>query len=235
MGTIKTSGIIISESNLGDYDKMLTMLTPGLGKISCVAKGARRQRSALLAGTQLFCFGKYMMYKGANTYNINSCDTIEVFYNLRTDLDKLNSAIEITKIVRDVTDENENCYKILQMLLNTLYTLSEKDKNIDLVISTFKIKLLCFLGFSPMITECVNCKKKSNLKYFSIKNDGFKCESCGKLDKGAISISESTISAIRYIVMAPAKKLYSFSLKDESLNELKLVSKLYFDDKLEKY
>ena len=31
MGTIKTSGIIISESNLGDYDKMLTMLTPGLG------------------------------------------------------------------------------------------------------------------------------------------------------------------------------------------------------------
>mgnify|MGYP003204472798 len=34
--------------------------------------------------------------------------------------------------------------------------------------------------------------------------------------------------------MAPAKKLFSFSLKDESLNELKLVSKLYFDDKLER-
>ena len=48
------TGIIISENNLGDYDKMLTMLTPGLGKISCVAKGARRQKSALLAGTQ-FC------------------------------------------------------------------------------------------------------------------------------------------------------------------------------------
>ena len=225
MGTIKTSGIIISESNLGDYDKMLTMLTPGLGKISCVAKGARRQRSALLAGTQLFCFGEYMMYKGANTYNINSCDTIEVFYNLRTDLDKLNSAIEIAKIARDVTEENENCYKILQMLLNTLYTLSETDKDIDLVISTFKLKLLCFLGFSPRITECVNCKEK----------EGFKCENCGKLDKSAISVSKSTISAIRYIVMAPAKKLFSFSLKDESLKELKLISKLYFDDKLEKY
>ena len=142
--------------------------------------------------------------------------------------------MEITKIVRDVTDENENCYKILQMLLNTLYTLSETDKNIDLVISTFKLKLLCFLGFTPRIMECVNCKEKNNLKYFSLKNDGFKCENCGRLDKGAISISESTVSAIRYIVMAPAKKLFSFSLKDESLNELKLVSKLYFDDKLER-
>ena len=100
MGTVKMSGIIISESNLGDYDKMLTMLTPGLGKISCVAKGARRPKSALLAGTQLFCFGEYLMYKGVNTYNINSCETIEVFYNLRTDLDKLNKAIEITKIVK---------------------------------------------------------------------------------------------------------------------------------------
>ena len=251
MGTIKTSGIIISESNLGDYDKMLTMLTPGLGKISCVAKGARRPRSALLAGTQLFCFGEYMMYKGSNTYNINSVEPIEIFYNLRTDLDKLNYAIEITKIVRDVTDENENCYKILQMLLNTLYTLSETDKNIDLVSwmhCTFnskesvavgfrnykEAKLLCFLGFTPRIMEWVNCKEKNNLKYFSLKNDGFKCENCGRLDKGAISISESTVSAIRYIVMAPAKKLFSFSLKDESLNELKLVSKLYFDDKLER-
>ena len=116
MGTIKMSGIIISENNLGDYDKMLTMLTPGVGKISCVAKGARRQRSALLAGTQFLCFGEYLMYKGANTYNINSCETIEVFYKLRTDLDKLNYAVEITKIVKDVTEEEirkiyEDAYK----------------------------------------------------------------------------------------------------------------------------
>lgn len=233
MGTIKMSGIIISENNLGDYDKMLTMLTPGLGKISCVAKGARRPKSALLAGTQLFCFGEYLMYKGANTYNINSCDTIEVFYNLRTDLDKLNYAIEITKIIRNVTEENENCYKILQLFLNTLYTLSETDKNPELIICIFKLKLLCLLGFTPRIKECVSCKEQEKIKYFSIKDNGFKCENCGRLDKGAISMSESTISAIKYIVMAPAKKLYSFNLKDESLNELKLITKLYFREKIE--
>lgn len=232
MGTIKMSGIIISESNLGDYDKMLTMLTPGLGKISCVAKGARRPKSALLAGTQLFCFGEYLMYKGANTYNINSCETIEVFYNLRTDLDKLNTAIEITKIIRNVTDENENCYRILQLYLNTLYTLSETDKNLELVDSIFKLKILCLLGFAPRINECVNCKNKENIKYFSIKDNGFKCENCGKLDKGAISVSESTISAIKYIVLAPPKKLYSFNLKDESLEELKMITKLYFEEKI---
>lgn len=234
MGTIKTSGIIISETNLGDYDKMLTMLTPGIGKISCVAKGARRPKSALLAGTQFLCFGNYMMYKGSNTYNINSCDTIEVFYNIRTDLDKLNCAVEITKIIRDVTEENENCYKILQLYLNTLYVLSETDKNPELIVSIFKMKLLCFLGYTPRIKECVNCKSAENIRYFSIKDNGFKCENCGKQDKGALIMSESTVSAIKYIIMSPAKKLFSFNLKDESLNELKLITKLYFNEKLEK-
>jgi len=231
MGTIKMSGIIISENNLGDYDKMLTMLTPGLGKISCVAKGARRQRSALLAGTQFLCFGEYLMYRGANTYNINSCETIEVFYKLRTDLDKLNYAVEMTKIIRDVTEENENCYKILQLFLNTL---SETDKNPELILSIFKLKLLCFLGFTPRITECANCKQKEEISYFSLRDNGFKCSTCGKQDKSCLQMSESTQNAIKYIVMAPPKKLFSFNLKDESLNELKLITKLYFNEKLEK-
>ena len=39
MGIVKTKGIIIAESNMGDFDKMLTILTPGMGKIACAAKG----------------------------------------------------------------------------------------------------------------------------------------------------------------------------------------------------
>ena len=46
MGIVKTKGIIIAESNMGDFDKMLTILTPGMGKIACAAKGARRQTSS---------------------------------------------------------------------------------------------------------------------------------------------------------------------------------------------
>lgn len=234
MGTIKTNGIIISENNLGDSDKMLTMLTPGLGKISCVAKGARRTKSALLAGTQLLCFGEYLMYKGANTYNINSCETIEVFYNIRTDLDKLKYAVHITKIIRDVTEENQNCYKILQLFLNTLYVISETDKDLNLTLAIFKLRLLSILGFTPRVNECVNCRDKQIITHFSIKDNGFKCEACSRQDKGSININESTQSAVKYIISAPAKKLFSFNLKEESLKELEIVTKIYFDEKLEK-
>lgn len=234
MGTIKTNGIIISESNMGDFDKMLTMLTPGQGKISCVAKGARRPSSSLLAGTQFLCFGEYIMYKGAEHYKINSCETIEMFYNIRTDLDKLKYAVHVTKIIKEVTSENENSYKVLTLYLNTLYMISESKKDLDFIISIFKLKLLCYLGFKPMVEKCVNCGKKENLCYFSIRNNGTKCEICSRQDKGAIKITNSTYIALKYIIEAPSKKLFSFNLKEESLRELELICKVYFNEKLEK-
>lgn len=233
MGNLKINGIIIGEHNYGDFDKMLTMLTPGFGKISCIAKGARRQKSALLAGTQFLAFGEYMVFKGGNTYNINSCELIEIFYNIRTDLDKLKYASHIIKIIQDVTEENQNCYKILQLLLNTLYMISETDKNLDLIVSVFKLRLLCILGFTPKIKKCAGCDSE-DVSYFSIKDNGFKCEACSRQDTSSIKMQEATKVAFKYIIMAPPKKIFSFDLKGDSLEELKLIVKIYFNEKLEK-
>lgn len=233
MGILKTKGIVIAENNMNDYDKMVTMLTPN-GKIGCVAKGARRNRSALMATTQFLCFGEYLIYQGPSSYHINSCEMIEIFYQLRTDLDKLKYAVHITKIINDVTDENQNTYKILQLFLNTLYVLAETDKDMELVISTFKIKLMCLLGFMPMISHCAICRKQEDLICFSFKDSGLKCENCAKQDSGAMQISQATQTAIRYIVMAPPKKLFSFNLSEDNIKELNLIAKLYLNDKLDK-
>ncbi len=234
MATVKVKGVILSENNMGDYDKMLTILTPNFGKISCSAKGARRPKSALLAGTQLFCFGEYLLYQGTSTYHMNSCEIIEMFYNIRTDLDKLKYAIHINKIIQDVTDENENCYNILQLYLNTLYMLSETQKDKDFIISIFKLRLLSILGFMPRVKACVSCREKENLQYFSIRDNGFKCEPCSRQDKSSIYMSESTQNAIKYTIAAPAKKVFSFDLKNEALEEFKLITRIYFNEKMER-
>lgn len=187
-----------------------------------------------MSGTQFLCFGEYILYKGNNTYNINSCETIEMFYDIRIDLDKLKYAVYITKIINDVTTENQNSYKILQLFLNTLYVISKTEKNLDLVISIFRIRLMSIIGFRPNIDKCISCGEKEKFEYFSFLDNGFKCASCGKLDKGAIKISETTKDAIRYIVLSDAKKIYSFEISEEAKRELEIVSKLYLTEKLEK-
>ena len=232
MGTIKTKGIIIAENNMGDFDKMLTILTPN-GKLSCSAKGARRPKSQLMAGTQYLCFREYMMFKGSNTYTLNSCETIELFYNLRIDLDKLKYAVHITKIIADVTYENQNTYKILQLYLNTLYVIANTDMDLDFAISIFKMRLMCLLGFKPRIDRCISCQNEK-VDYFSFKDNGLKCINCSKQDTGTIQISESTKNALRYIEIAPPKKLFSFNMSDENKKQLEIIAKIYTNDKLEK-
>ena len=199
-----------------------------------MAKGARRPKSLLMAGTQFLCFADYMLYKGSNVYHINSCDTIEFFYNIRTDLDKYKYAVHITKIILDVANENENSYNMLQLYLNTLYTISETDKNLDLIISVFKLRLMCILGFRPKIEKCTNCGIDTDIKYFSLKENGFKCSSCGKSDKSCIEIMPVTVDAIKYITKVPAKKIFSFNIPENAIKELEIVSKLYLNEKLEK-
>lgn len=234
MRTVKTKGIIIAEKMMSDFDKILTILTPNMGKIECVAKGSRRPKSLLMAGTQFLCFGEYLLYKGSDNYSMNSCETIELFYNIRTDLDKLKYAVYITKIINDVTTENQNNYKVLQLFLNTLYVISNTDKDLEFVTSVFRIRLLSIIGYRPEIEECKICKQKENLAKFSIKDNGFKCKDCSKQDKGAIDMNETTKDAIRYIILADAKKIYSFQISKESIEELKIISKVYLTEKLER-
>lgn len=234
MKIVKTSGIVIAENSLGDSDKILTILTPNMGKISCVAKGAKRPKSMLMASSQILCFGEYVLRKSNDVYNIQSAEAIEVFYSIREDIEKLMYASSLIKIIIDVTTENQNNYHILKLFLNTLYMISESEKNLDFIISVFKMRLLKILGFQPNVDECVNCGAKEDLTEFSLIDNGFKCSNCAKLDKGSIKMSEGSKYAIIYSLKADPKKIFNFTLSDTALKEFELITRLYFNEKLEK-
>ena len=167
-------------------------------------------------------------------YSMNSCETIEMFYDLRVDLEKLEYATYITKIVNDVTIENQNSYKILQLFLNTLHVIAKHDKNLDFVVSVFKLRLLSIIGFRPIVDGCQSCKTSDGLHSFSFRDSGLKCIACSKQDKSSMSISETTKDAIKYAILANPKQLYLFDIPEESQKELEIVSKLYLTEKLEK-
>lgn len=213
MGLIKTKGIVIGVANSSDNDKVLTILTPDLGKISVFCKGAKKSKSALLNSTEYLAFSELIIYKSTNdNYSINSAEVIEVFYNLRTDIDKLNYASTISKIIYDVTQENEPAVQILQLFLNTLFVLSETEKDLDLIFCIFQIRLLALIGFLPNVAKCVNCgasmTENMNDFYFSIKDDGVKCEICQRLDKGIIHLSKTAFSAMIYVLSCESKNCF---------------------------
>lgn len=234
MSIIKTKGLVLAQHNLNDNDRMVTLLTPNLGKIGCAAKESRNGKSPLMAGTQFLCFGEFMIYKGISSYRINFCEAIEIFYNIRLDIDKLNYAVRITKLVSDVTDENDNSFRVLQLALNTLYVIANVDIDLEFVMSVFKIRLLSIIGFKPVISSaCYNCNIKE-VKFFSVMDGCFKCSDCAKFDKSCVEVSVSAIKGIYYIINCDPKKIYLFNVTDKAKAEIRLISKLYLNRCLER-
>ncbi len=238
MGIIKTKGIVTKIVNYSDSDKILTVITAEQGKIQVFCKGAQKSKGALLASTEFLAFSDFVLYEGnSEMYRLSSADIIEVFYNLRIDIEKLSYATTMAQIMNDVCQEGELCHKKLQLFLNSLYTLSETDKKLDFIYSVFEIRLLALLGFIPRLGACVSCEDKADVikdKFFSIKDNGLKCNICAKLDKGALKMNDVTYTSLLYILSVDAKKIFSFDIPDSSLDELKLIAKIYTDEKLEK-
>ena len=113
MATIKTKGIVISENNMGDFDKMITLLTPN-GKISCSARGSRRPKSQLMAGSQFLCFGDYMLFKSPSTYSLNSCEPIEILTNLKDSFERSKEAAKRRFERHPNSEEQLSKYRVLE-------------------------------------------------------------------------------------------------------------------------
>lgn len=163
MGLIKTKGIVTKIVNYSDNDKILTVITADQGKIQVFCKGAQKIKNSILASTEFLAFSEFVLYEGnSDMYKMSSAEIIEVFYNLRIDIEKLVYATTMSQIMNDVCLEEELCMKKLQLFLNTLYTLSETDKNLDFVYSVFCVRLLALLGYIPRLRCLRGLRKECN-------------------------------------------------------------------------
>ena len=155
--------IVTKIVNYSDNDKILTVITADQGKIQVFCKGAQKIKNSILASTEFLAFSEFVLYEGSSDmYKMSSAEIIEVFYNLRIDIEKLVYATTMSQIMNDVCLEEELCMKKLQLFLNTLYTLSETDKNLDFVYSVFCVRLLALLGYIPRLRCLRGLRKECN-------------------------------------------------------------------------
>lgn len=229
---------MIKESSYKENDKIITILTDELGKVSAVAKGAKKTNSPFLASSQYLVYSEFILYKSNNYYYVNSTSVINMFYKLRIDFDKMETVFELTRLIHKITDENQDTSKILKLFLNTLYIIENIAKEKKLVVSSFKIRLFSLLGFTPRIDKCSKCgqvlsdnDEENVVKelYYDYVSNIFVCEECiSKEDKRRyIKISRPTLIAIKYVLTSDIKKMFSFELKD--LHDFDLFGQVYTD------
>ena len=213
-------GLVLRVTDTKESDKILTVFTAELGKISVIARGARQKNSRLAAASQLFAWSEMTLYKRGEWYYLSAADPMELFAGLQTDLVRLSLAAYLSELTEFVAGEDTP--ELLRLLLNGLYALSALKKPPTAVKPAFTFRLLALAGFEPMVDGCAICgAETAEQPMLDVVQGMVHCRKCGHGGQD-VPLSEAALAALRHILQGPDKKLYAFSLPE---NDLKLLDR----------
>jgi len=175
----QTEGIILKQTKLGEFDKIVTIYTPEFGKLQAVAKGACRPRSKLGGNVEPLTHSLMLLAKGRNLDIVTQSQTINGFLALKSDLWRMACGFYVLDLIDSFTVEGGENRPLFDLLLDILHQLSEPDSS-ETALRYFELHLLHYLGYRPQLRRCVSCDSplKPVVNFFSPGRGGLLCPHC---------------------------------------------------------
>jgi len=217
-----TKGLVIRETDVGDRDKILTLLTDTCGKISISCKGARSLRSRSIACTQLLCYCDWTLYRGRTMYSLNEAELTDNFFNIRLSVEGYALAAYMCEVAGVLSTENGEDSELLRLMLNTLFLLNRGDRPLYLIKGGFELRAAAQAGFQPDLVGCAVCGRDivntDDVIFFSPDDGMLLCGECRRCEPDPAAfrtygqIAREVAAAMRHVVYSPAQKIFAFSL-----------------------
>lgn len=213
-----TKGLVLREVKYKEADRILTVLTEDMGKITVKARGALRKGSKMGAATQLLVFSELTMFENKGRWSVNEGSTIEEFKGLRSDISALALASYFAECVEALSDEDQPNPYMLQLILNCLFALSNNMYDQTHIKTAFEMRLMCLAGYEPDLSACTVCgNPEPDEPRFSPRNGIICCRECrNNMLEAGIKLCPDSLKALRYITEAEPRKLLSFAISDDA-------------------
>ena len=229
-----TDGLILKEQNIGEKDKLVTVLTRHNGLVRAFVRGAKSVKNRKSSSTGMFCFSKLSLYKTKDTYIIDEAEPIELFFDLRNDLEKLSLAQYFAELVLTLVQEDEQAEEYLRLILNSLHFLAKGKMPIEQVKAITELRIMCIAGFMPNLIACDRCGEyETETMYFDVEDGLLYCENCVPSDM-IFQLDIGLIKALRHIAFSDFEKIYSFKMEEYALPDLSYVTEKYLLSKLQR-
>ena len=115
MQPIKIRGIVVRSTDVGDYNKMLTVLSGEKGRISIWAKGVKSPKSKMAAACSLLCYSEFVVTARGDNFTLSQATVIESFYHLREDIEKLSCAVYFAELAVSVCQEECGAEDVIRL------------------------------------------------------------------------------------------------------------------------
>ena len=233
-----TDGLVLRIVEIGDHDRLLTLLTPNYGRIRVMAKGVSTLRSSILSIVQMFTYGNYEIYRKGDSYWLRDGSVINTFYALSDDIERLALASYISEAAIEMSDEGEDATDTLRLVLNTFYAICKQDRPYSVIKAVYELRMVAMAGYCPDLSGCDECEKFiSDDMYFDVMNGRLMCDECfHKKSQGSQTttysyseesadaniicpVTSSSVTAMRYALSVPVQRMFSFSLTDKQEQE----------------
>ncbi len=229
-----TDGLILKEQNIGEKDKLVTVLTRHNGLVRAFVRGAKSVKNRKNSSTGMFCYSRLSLYKTKDSYIIDEAEPKELFFELRSDLDKLALAQYFSELVISLVQEDEPAEEYLRLMLNSLHFLAKNKMPNEQVKAITELRLMCIAGFMPNLIACERCGEyETNPMYFDVEDGLLYCDNCGS-NTMLLPLDIGLVKALRHIAFSDFDKIYSFKMENHALPDLSYITEKYLLSKLQK-
>jgi DNA repair protein RecO (recombination protein O) len=175
-----TDAIVLSRFDLGEADRVLTLITPGGGKLKAIAKGIRKPTSRIGGSLEPFAELNVALARGRTFDVVTQVSVGHAWLRLRDDLESAATAWYLAELA-DRSLEERHAAEPLYTLLRRAYELLDAGMAPGRVARWFEMHLLDELGVRPEVDRCVECDRvlESDERFRWVPSQGgVVCERC---------------------------------------------------------
>jgi DNA repair protein RecO (recombination protein O) len=179
-GPLKTEAIVLRSIRYGEADRILHLYTPDHGRLSAIAKGARRSRSRFGARLEPFFHVRAMLHEGrSDLLTVTGVDTVAVHAAVRDHAATLDAASRACDAVTRLFETSDPHPEVFRLLANELALLDADAAHARAGNGlAFRLKLLLAAGIVPQLAACTVCGETEHLQGFSGAAGGVVCSAC---------------------------------------------------------
>ena len=199
----KTEGIVLRSMDLGEADRVLTVLTPRLGKLRVIAKGIRRPRSRIGGGLEPFSDVHLVLAVGRTFDVVTQAALEDPHLGLRNDLHSTAAAWYLVELADRFCEGSADAHAAFQLLAQGLAALDASPEQVsrEVVARWYELHLLGEMGFRPELSQCLVCgapiEPEGNA--YSPVGGGVQGPECADGALGARPISSDALKVLRHL------------------------------------
>lgn len=227
---LETDALVVNEMNVGESDKLLTLLSRKYGIIRAFSSGSKKINSKKFSASSLLSYANFSLVKTGDTYKIYEAEIINSFFDVGSDITLLSIAQYFCELASKTVPTETYAEDYLRLFLNSLYFLIKEKLNPELIKAITELRLSTVMGYMPMLVACDNCAKyEDDVMYFNLNSGKIFCNNCIENKNECVAVDRTILSAMRHIVFSPFQNIYKFSIPDEKISILSNITEKYIE------